>query len=380
MTKPVRVLHAVVNMNRGGAETLIMNLYKNINRKEIQFDFLTSFEGAYDEEIRKLGGRIYRIPSIREGHTKYLNTLDSFFTAHPYKIVHAHMDKLSGNILERAKMAGVPVRIAHSHNTMSEGNTVMKLYKWNIGKKIKDSSTHQIACSKEAGQWLFPDNTSYLLLTNSINTGDFLFDRMQRRRIRTALGLTEKHTLFGTVGRLQPQKNQKYLIKRFAAVYQQNKKARLIIIGDGPLKEELQLLAENLRIDKAVIFTGIRKEIPAFLHAMDVFCFPSLHEGMPVSVIEAQAAGLYCILSDVITRDVDIGAGLCNYLALKETSSWENEMLRARSRGDARRSPKIDAGIKSFDAAESARVLENFYVGRERELRYGKINDIYSHV
>lgn len=380
MTKPVRVLHAVVNMNRGGAETLIMNLYRSINRKEVQFDFLTSFEGSFDEEIRQLGGEIFRIPSIREGHAKYLNSLDQFFSVHRYGILHAHMDKLSGNVLERAKLAGVPVRIAHSHNTMSEGSPVAKLYKWNIGKKIKEASTHQIACSKEAGDWLFPENPSYILLTNSIQSKDFQFDRMQRRRIRTVLGLNEPHTLYGHVGRLQHQKNHKYLIKRFAEVYRRNKKARLILIGDGPLKEELQLQTENLRIDKVVIFAGIRNDIPAFLHAMDVFCMPSLHEGMPVSVIEAQAAGLPCLLTDTITQDVDIKAGLCKFISLKNPADWENEMLRTRSNAGERRTSKIASGIKQFDAAESARVLEKFYRGREREIHHGKTHSVYSHL
>jgi glycosyltransferase involved in cell wall biosynthesis len=380
VTKPVRVLHAVVNMNRGGAETLLMNLYRNINRNEFQFDFLTSFEGAYDEEIKKMGGEIYRIPSIREGHLKYINSLDHFFNTHPYVIVHAHMDKLSGHILERAKLKGAPIRIAHSHSTMSEGNIIARLYKWKVGKKINSSSTHQIACSKEAGNWLFSKTSSYTLLNNSIRPKDFIFDPTQRLRIRTALGLTEQHTLYGHVGRLHKPKNHKFLIDRFAEVLARNKKARLILIGDGPLKEDLQLQAEQLRIDKAVIFAGIRKEIPAFLHGMDVFCFPSIHEGMPVSVIEAQAAGLPCLLSDSITREVDIGADLCKYLPLNDSKRWEAEMLHVRKKGGGRYTSLINKGIKLFDAETSAHLLEDFYSDKVKELRHEKTDSVYTHV
>ncbi len=380
MIKPVRVLHAVVNMNRGGAETLLMNLYRNINRNEVQFDFLTSFEGDYDEEIKQLGGKIHRIPSIRKGHTKYLRSLDYFFKDHPYQIVHAHMDKLSGHILERAKLAGVPVRIAHSHSTMSEGSPAVKIYKWKVGRKIKDSSTHQMACSKEAGKWLFPRLSSYTVLKNSIQSRDFFFDPMQRHRIRTALGLTDQHILYGHVGRLHKPKNHKYLIERFASVFQQNKRARLIIVGDGPLKEKLQLQAEKLRIDKVVIFAGVRKEIPAFLHAMDAFCYSSLHEVNSISVIEAQAAGLPCMLSDRITKDLDIGAGLCSYLSLKHSRRWEDEMLDIRSRSAERYTPQIEKGIKAFNASASALLLQNFYLSKLKENCHGKDNSIYSYV
>ncbi|MFC4735409.1 glycosyltransferase family 1 protein [Bacillus daqingensis] len=373
MREPVRILHAVVNMNRGGAETLLMNLYRSIDRNRIQFDFLTSFEGVYDDEIRRLGGRIYRIPSIRSGPKKYVKGLDQFFHEHPETIIiHAHMDKLSGIVLERAHKAGVPIRIAHSHNTSSEGSSLIKMYKWGAGKKIKFSATHFIACSKEAGRWLFPDQNDYLVLTNTIRTESFLFNKMNRRRIRVQLGLDETHTLFGHVGRFQTQKNHVFLLKRFAAVHASEPAARLILIGAGPLETELRKLASRLGISNYVLFAGIQEDIEGFLHAMDVFVFPSLHEGLPVSVIEAQAAGLPCLLANTITPDIDIQAGLCRFLPLSEPERWEKMMRGLALRRNERCSRLIEKKAGRFDSLQAAKDLQSFYESRVREAeRYG---------
>ncbi|WP_444684348.1 glycosyltransferase family 1 protein [Alkalicoccus luteus] len=373
MREPLRVLHAVVNMNRGGAETLLMNLYRSMDRKRIQFDFLTSFEGVYDDEIRRLGGRIYRIPSIRNGPKKYVKGLDTFFREHPdTMIIHSHMDKLSGIVLERAEKAGVPIRIAHSHNTSSEGNSLIKIYKWSAGKKLKSSATHFIACSKEAGRWLFPDQNDYLVLTNTIRTETFLFNKMNRRRVRVQLGLDETHTLYGHVGRFQAQKNHSYLLKRFAALHAPEPSARLVLIGSGPQENELRKLALRLGVNKAVLFAGIQEDIAGFLHAMDVFVFPSLHEGLPVSVIEAQTAGLPCLLADSITPDIDIQAGLCRFLPLSEPERWEKMMAGFIVRRNERRTRLIEKRAGLFDSKQAAEDLQSFYESRSREVeRYG---------
>jgi len=162
MGTETRVLHAVVNMNRGGAETLIMNLYRRIDRKRLQFDFLTCREGVYDDEIRALGGVVHRVPWVTEaGPLGYARALDRFFAEHGhYRIVHAHMDRMSGWVLRAARRAGIPVRIAHSHNTKSEGNALIRLYKWASGRLIEANATDRFACSEAAAAWLFGGRAS----------------------------------------------------------------------------------------------------------------------------------------------------------------------------------------------------------------------------
>lgn len=166
MGSPLRILHVVVNMNRGGAETLLMNLYRNIDRTKIQFDFLTCKPGVFDDEIIELGGKIQRISYISDvGHFRYMKELETFFVNNNYySIVHCHMDKMSGLVLKAANKAGVPTRISHSHNTQSEGSLVAKLYKWYAGQSIFLNSTNFFACSGEAAKWLFPKSVGKSIL------------------------------------------------------------------------------------------------------------------------------------------------------------------------------------------------------------------------
>ncbi len=178
MGSPLRVLHVVVNMNRGGAETLIMNLYRNIDRTKVQFDFLTCKEGVFDSEIHEMGGKIHRIPYVTEvGHSGYVKELDLFFKEHPdYEIVHSHLDKMSGLVLRAAKKAEIPVRIAHSHNTQSEGGIGAKGYKWLVGRYINWNATHMFACSEVAAKWLFGSQAHKAsILKNGIECDKFQF-------------------------------------------------------------------------------------------------------------------------------------------------------------------------------------------------------------
>ena len=192
MGGPIRILHVVVNMNRGGAETLIMNLYRNMDRSKVQFDFLTCREGAFDEEIAAMGGRIHRIPYVTDvGHFGYVKALDAFFTSHPeYKIVHSHMDKMSGLVLRSAKKAGIPIRIAHSHNTSSEGGTATKVYKSYAGKFILPNASHLLACSNLAANWLFEKKANQArILKNGIDCDQFAFSAEVRKQVREELKL-----------------------------------------------------------------------------------------------------------------------------------------------------------------------------------------------
>ena len=354
----------VVNMNRGGAETLLMNLYRNIDRAKVQFDFLTCKQGVFDKEIISMGGKIHRIPYITEkGHFGYLRALNQFFKTHPeYTIVHSHMDKMSGLVLESARKNKVPVRIAHSHNTSSEGNLPAKLYKWYAGRKIFSSSTHMLACSNAAAKWLFEgkvDNAK--VLKNGVDCSKFTYSSDKRRTVRETLKV-KNNFVIGHVGRFNHQKNHSFLIDIFHEVTKEVPAAKLILVGDGPLREEIQRKVNDLNLDHKVIFLGIRDDIHHLLQGMDLFLFPSLHEGLPVTLIEAQGTGLPCVISNEITEEVDMGINLVDYCPLDEMNPWIDAIKTISVSSSPRKISSLSLSEKGYDIKTTAEWTQGFYL------------------
>jgi len=366
---PIRVLHAVVNMNRGGAETLLMNLYRNLNRAEVQFDFLTSRPGVFDEEIAAMGGVVHRIPYVTDlGHRAYVRELRRFFERHSqYRIVHAHMDKMSGAVLAAAKKSGVPVRIAHSHNTMSEGGVAARLYKWAVGRQISSSATERVACSRAAARWLFGSRAAEAaIMRNGIEGGRFAFDPLVREQVRRELGIAETTFVVGHVGRFLRQKNHAYLIERFAELQAQVADSALVLAGDGPLRPDIERKARELGLGDKVRFLGVRGDVDRLMQSFDAFVFPSFHEGLPVTLVEAQAAGLPCIVSDAVTEEADLGLGLVAFFPLKSPAEWVRRMKAAAERRSDRTIPADGLGRRGYDIAETARWAEQYYRARTR--------------
>jgi len=363
VVEPLRVLHTVVNMNRGGAETLLMNLYRNIDHSKVQFDFLTSKPGVFDEEIKEKGGRVHRIPYISEvGHSGYISGLDHFFRENKYKAVHSHMDKMSGIVLKSAKKAGIPVRIAHSHNTRSEGGTAARLYKWYAGTGINSAATHLVACSEHAARWLFRTRKAQAqILQNGIECDRFRHDPATRADVRHELGISADSFVAGHVGRFVAQKNHAYLIERFAELQSVLGNAILLLAGDGPLRSQMEQKVRELNLTGKVQFLGVRSDVERLLQAFDVFVFPSHHEGLPVTLIEAQGAGLPCIISDHITREVDMGLGLIDFLPLRNPASWVDRIIAVAQKERTRMIPPDALAVQGYDIKRTARWIEDYY-------------------
>ncbi|PGL70321.1 glycosyltransferase family 1 protein [Bacillus sp. AFS055030] len=369
MGNPLRVLHSVVNMNRGGAETLIMNLYRNIDRSKVQFDFLTCKEGVFDAEIVAMGGKIHRIPYVTDvGHLGYIRKLDKFFRLNPnYKIVHSHMDKMSGLVLRAAKKANIPVRIAHSHNTKSEGGFASQLYKWYAGKQITPNATHLFACSEAASKWLFSKRTNEsLLLKNGIESDKFLFSLQSREKIREELNIAKKSFVVGHIGRFNHQKNHLFLLEIFAGLLKKMPNAVLILVGGGALQTKIEAKIKELEIEKNVKLLGIREDIHLVLQAMDVFVFPSLHEGLPVTLIEAQGASLTCIISDSITKEVDMEIGLVQYCSLSDKERWIEKILEEAQKNYPRKNAESALYQKGYDIRKTAEITQKTYISLGR--------------
>lgn len=382
MGGPLRVLHVVVNMNRGGAETLIMNLYRNIDTEKVQFDFLTCKEGVFDAEILAMGGKLHRIPYVTDtGHKGYQRDLKGFFTANPeYKIVHSHMDKMSGLVLGAAKKAGVPVRIAHSHNTESEGGILTKVYKWYAGNLINLHATDYYACSEAAARWLFKGKSKKaFIMKNGIETDKFQFCQKTRKSIRDELMLDKATFVIGHVGRFSPQKNHLYLIDVFASINQNIPDSVLLLAGDGPLKRKLKKKVEELKLDSKVMFLGVREDINKLLQAFDVFAFPSIHEGLPVTLVEAQGAGLPCFISKAITKEVNMGVGLVKHLSIKDKASWIESIIGLRSNNQSRIIPEDTLLKRGYDIRKTAEVIQSNYLSLGG-MSYGKADGVHSYV
>ncbi|MGD6815512.1 glycosyltransferase family 1 protein [Metabacillus sp. 84] len=368
MSKPVRVLHSVVNMNRGGAETLIMNLYRNMDRSKVQFDFLTCKEGVFDEEIKELGGTIHRIPYITDGgHFRYIRSLDAFFSKNrQYKIVHSHMDKMSGFVLRSAKKHNIPVRIAHSHNTESEGNFLAKMYKDLAGRLIHPSSTHLFSCSELAAQWLYGNTErNKILMKNGIDSDQFRHSPSIRNRLRVELGLTNKYVI-GHVGRFNPQKNHEFLLEIFHECCKNYTDLHLVLAGDGPLRTRMEQRVNSLQLADKVSFLGVRPDIPHLLQAFDLFAFPSLHEGLPVTLVEAQGAGLPCIVSDTITNEADMGVNLMTYLPLNQKEEWASKVAQVLLQKRERNIPQNTLILNGYDIRNTSEWAQGFYLGAVR--------------
>lgn len=364
-----RILHVVVNMNRGGAETLIMNLYRNMDRSKVQFDFLTSKKGMFDSEILEMGGRIHRIPYVTEiGHLKYTKTLDHFFQAHSeYRIVHAHMDRMSGLVLRSAKKASIPIRIAHSHNTRSEGAMAVRVYKWIAGKYILPSATHLVSCSQAAAKWLYAKKSSQsMILQNGIESQRFAYSSEIRKQIRDELKISDCDYVIGHVGRFAQQKNHAFLIDIFVQVNRLMPNSSLVLVGDGPLRADIEKKVEEMNITGKVKFLGIRSDIDRLLQAFDVFVFPSFHEGLPVTLIEAQGAGLPCIISSVVTQEVDMGMGLIDYFSLDNKTLCIEQIINSATKEFPRTVSGTALALKGYDIKNTAEWAQEFYISLAR--------------
>ncbi|RDW22411.1 glycosyltransferase family 1 protein [Oceanobacillus arenosus] len=331
--EPIRILQVVTIMNRGGLETMLMNYYRQMDRTKIQFDFMVHRDerGDYDEEIERLGGKTYRMPHIRPGNYKnYFTLLEEFFDSHTeYKVVHSHINENSSFVLKAAHKAGIPCRIAHSH---CSGLGVDYKFPFRLYARftMKNHPTNYLACSTKAGEWLFGKNVKkpreVTVFNNAINVNDFVYDSNVRKKIRAEFNAEDKLVL-GHVGRFNKSKNHDFLLNIFKAVHNKQPNSMLVLVGDGDLRSSIEKKATRLGLKSHVLFLGVREDINELMQGFDLFIFPSLFEGLPVVLVEAQAAGLNCIIADSITSEVDI-TGRIKFLSLRESSdAWAQTIL-----------------------------------------------------
>lgn len=324
----IRVLQVVNNMHRAGLETMLMNYYRHMDKEKIQFDFLTHRpeRDDYDDEIESMGGKVYYAPRLYpQNYPAYFKYMDNFFKEHPeYKIMHSHIDAMSYLPLKAAKRAGVPIRIAHSHNTSIDKDfkLPLKLY---YKSRITSVANYYCACGEEAGKFLF-QNREYTVIPNAIETDKFRYDEEIRDRKRKELGINDEIVL-GHVGRISYQKNHKFLVEIFNEILKKNNNVLLMLIGVGEKEEEVRKQIENLGISNKVLFLGNRSDVYELYQAMDAFLLPSYFEGIPVVGVEAQYAGLTCFFSDKVPEEVKFTEG-SYFISLDESATkWAEKIL-----------------------------------------------------
>jgi glycosyltransferase EpsF len=320
-----RVLHIVSSMDRGGAETLIMNVYRNIDRGKVQFDFLAHNEkkGDFEDEIVQLGGRIFKILSLGSlGPISYVKELKKIMTENKFDVVHIHTDFQGGFPALAAKLSGIKTRICHSHSTnwpRSNGflnRTVLKTLK----TLIRFSSTNYCSCSAEAAHFLFGKTSKVQLLKNGIDLNQFTrMPNLERTQFLIELGLPKDAVIIGHIGRFSSSKNQTFILKILKQILNDDERFFAVLIGDGPLKKQIEEKALKLGIRDHVHFLGVRDDIPNLIRQFDVFLFPSLFEGFGIVTIEAQSAGIPCVVSDTVPKSTDMGLNLVSFISLEES-------------------------------------------------------------
>ncbi len=364
--KPLHVLHVFGRLNRGGAESRVMDLYRNMDRTKVQFDFMqhTTRVCDFQTEIEQLGGKVYHVPPFRFwNYFSYCKAWKQFIKEHPeIRIVHGHMTSTASVYLPIAHKKGV-FTIAHSRNAGVDKGIKGKLTKF-LRRNLKEKCDRCFACSKLAGEAVFGkaamEQGSVTIIPNAIDAARFTFDPEERKKKREELHIRPEEFLIGEVGRFDPQKNQKYAVEILAECRKKNFPAKLILIGEGPLMETVRQQVEELQLQKYVIFTGLQKNVAPFYQAMDFFLLPSFYEGLPGVAVEAQASGLRGILSDAITTETAMTT-LMEFRSVQEPAEvWADRIIAC---GHYERQNTLkELQEAGFDVKSLAKQLQDFYL------------------
>lgn len=368
MDKPIRILHCVTIMNRNGLENRLMDIYRNIDRTLIQFDFMSNRAetGEFDAEIEQLGGKVYHMSRIApSSFLRYMSELQTFFQEHPeYKIIHSHLNTLSTWPLMMAKRAGVPVRIAHSRNASMDRNIKM-VYKAFSRLFINGQATDRFACSQSAGIWLFGKkqvaHDTFHVIPNAIQLNCFLYSEDKRCKMRCELGIQDKELAVVCVARFSRQKNHGFLLRVFFEIHKKKPNSRLYLVGQGELEQEIRDQVSKLGLDNSVVFLGSRSDVGDILTAMDGFLFPSFYEGFGTVMVEAQCSALPILASDSIPCETKL-CDCVEFASIKEEPVVWAEKLLALIEKNERRDNSVLIRDSGYDIRQSYSWMQQFYL------------------
>lgn len=359
MEQPIRVAQVLNRMDSGGVEAVVMNYYRHIDRKQVQFDFYFAKDSVFPqrEELEKMGAGIYPIPSYTKVFS-YHRVLHHAFKRGNYQIVHAHLSTMSVFPLFAAWRAGIPVRICHNHSTAHWGEGKKTLLKYLLRPFAKIFATDYFACGEKAGRWMYGNRCfergRVHVMPNAIDTKKFAYDEEAKRCLRAELGIPQDAFVLGHVGRFMYQKNHAFLLRVFQRLLSSRQDAWLLLIGEGERMKLIRSEVEKMGIEGKVRFTGTRSDVAKLYSAMDVFCLPSFYEGLPVVALEAQANGLPCLFSDRMTKEVVLTPG-ARQLSIENPEPWVKAVQEAQRQNTC-------ALPERYDIAFEGEILKNFYI------------------
>lgn len=364
----IRILIYGLTDNLGGVENFLLNYISHFNFNIFQIDLISNTENpVFEEEFKRLGCNVYKVCSKRKNPFQFRKDMQKIFESNHYDIMWANLCGLANiDYLKYAQKYDVPIRIVHCHSG-SNMFGVLKGYLHLINKhKIESVGTHYWACAYQAAQWFYPKNIlshkNFSIVNNAINTNKFLFNERIRDQYRKKLNLNDKFVI-GCIGRLSYKKNIDFLIQIMNELKDVERNIHLLIIGGGDLEDKLRERVRILKLDQNVSFLGVRDDIPQLLQAIDVFVMPSLVEGLPVSAVEAQAAGVHCLMSDTITTEIKITT-LVKFLPIKGDEAiqkWIEAILMLKN-GYIRQNMKKDIVTNNYEIETEAKRVQSFFL------------------
>lgn len=374
MNGKINVLVIGMAPQSGGIEAFLINIFRNINHEKIGLDFLTFYPHcAFEDEFLSSGSNVFHITRRGINPIKNKIELKKFFKAHAadYDYVWYHISSPSNIIpIVLTKKYTNAKAVVHCHGTAFESRAIFKPLHLFFAKinfnKMKKNTDYCFACSDAAGDYLFKGKCGDVkIIKNGINTDNYKFDESIRNQVRNELGIPDEAVVIGNVGRLCQIKNQEFLIECFASYKKANSASVLVIAGDGELKNKLVSKVRGLGLDACVKFLGFRNDLNRLLQAFDLFVLTSFNEGFPVSVIEAQTAGLRCLISDSVTKEVAI-TDLVDYMSISlEPEKWADKIGRLANRRllSAERAAYSEAvKLAGYDIINTAAEVEDFFL------------------
>lgn len=330
----IKILIISSKLHIGGAEKVAADIGFNADKNLFEIHYLVFGDkiGEYESELEDCGCKIIHIPEPAESFVNYLKNLKKLIRKYKYSVIHAHTMFNIGWAMALGKRCGVPIRVAHAHSQLLEKrNLKTRIYEAIMRFLILTCSTDLVSCGKAAGERLYGKKAfkkKGQLILNGTDCKRFAYSEEKRKMIRAELGLGNAF-IIGHAGHLAPVKNQSFLIELMPDILKKNPNAFLLLLGDGPDKEMLVQKIAELQLEENVIMTGNVRNVADYLSAMDVFVFPSLYEGMPLTLIEAQSNGLPCVVSDKIPKDVFI-TDIVKAVSLNDKNAWISSILNAQ--------------------------------------------------
>lgn len=373
----MKILQIGMGNVAGGLEAFVMNYYRVLVHMDVQFDFVCMYDKiAHEKEIKELGGKVYYLPNVKKDYRGYKKGLEKVLRETSYEAVHVNMLSAANIVpLRIAHKMGVKKVIAHSHSSSCPGLIRKTMDRYNR-PKLRKYVTDYVACGELAGKWMFGETVfadgKVTIINNAINTEKFVFSSEKRRELRERSGWQEK-LVIGHVGRFDIPKNHDRMIDLLQCTLEKRKNVILCLVGPKEgLYEQIKEKVQAQGLQENVYFAGKQEDIQAYLSAMDIFLFPSIFEGVPFALIEAQANGLPCLMSDSVSEEAVVFKGNVQRLSLQTDDQMWADTLLSMSKIKRTSAEKIMEQMKEahFDIRSEAIRLKNLYLGKKEETVY----------